>query len=103
MFRQEAKQKARESEKGRQLVLSYDLPPERLGLLLEEKELETEVNLIRVRLMEALGQVGYDVHFHQREDDQYGYVLNQLTAYITLHREHSYKDLMDKDLTSSSS
>ena len=37
----------RNEKRGRQLVLTYDLPPERLGRLYEEKELDIEVNLIR--------------------------------------------------------
>ena len=90
---------SRQEERARQLILSYDLPPERLGRLLEEKELQQETELISKRAKEIFHNIKYLLRFHQPEDDEYGYALNQFTAYITFGEGTTYSDVGSYDLT----
>ena len=93
------RQQQRKAERARQVIVSYDLPAERLGRLLEERELEDETKLVKDRAAEVFGDMSYDLRFHQPEDDEYGYALNQFTAYFTLAEGATYADTADKDFT----
>ena len=97
--RRQEREEQRAAERARQIVISYDLPSERLGWLLEEKELEYETKLVQTRAAEVFGDTKHDVRFHQPEDDEYGYALNQFTAYLTLTEGATYADVADKDFT----